>query len=140
MIEQFIDKYIEHMKTVKPNTSYINDGIAFKLANNILEKWGCSANEKRVILDLTKSSYRRFQQGNESEELSTDQFKRISYLANIHQSLRLIFSNKENVYGFMSMKNDNPYFSARPPISIISNGRIDTLQEVFKQINSMINV
>jgi uncharacterized protein (DUF2384 family) len=125
------------MKITKQNTSNINDGTAFRLANNILQKWGCSANEKQAILGLTHTSYHRFQKDNYSAKLSSEQLERISYLANIHESLRMIFSNEENVYGFMRMKNDNHYFNGRSPISVILNCSIDTLHEVFKRIDTM---
>ena len=45
--------------TTKENISHINSGAAFQLYNNILDKWGCSTNEKQAILRLTKSSYHR---------------------------------------------------------------------------------
>tara|TARA_R110000803_G_scaffold90248_1_gene157550 strand:- start:5671 stop:5877 length:207 start_codon:yes stop_codon:yes gene_type:complete len=32
---------------------------------------------------------------------------------NIHQSLKEVFSNPENVYGFMNMQNSNPYFNGK---------------------------
>jgi uncharacterized protein (DUF2384 family) len=128
------------MKMTKQNTSHINDGIAFRLADNIMNKWGCSNNEKQAILGLTHSSYHRFQKNNDSAKLSSEQLERISYLANIHESLTMLFSNTENVYGFMSMKNDNPYFKGRSPLSLVSNGSTDTLHEVFKRIGAMIKM
>ena len=137
MIAQYIDLDIEHMRITKQN---INSGVAFKLADNIMNKWGCSNNEKQSILGLTTSSYHRFQNDNDSAFLSSDQLERISYLANIHESLRMTFSNEENFYGFMRMNNNNSFFSGRAPLSLIINCSIDTFQEVFKQIDAMINV
>ena len=112
--------------------------MAFKLGSNILEKWRCSASDKQAILGLTKSSYYRFQ-NNESATLSNDQLERISYIANIHQALKMVFSNPDNVYGFMAMKNDNPYFNGNSPLSLISTGKFGTLYEVFKRIDAMRN-
>ena len=123
--------------TAKENTSDINAGVAFRLGDNILEKWGCSTAEKQAILKLKKSSYHRYQKDSNSASLSSDQLERISYLANIHQSLRLIFSNPENIYGFMKMKNDNEYFNGRSPLSIINTGNFGALYEVFKRIDTM---
>jgi uncharacterized protein (DUF2384 family) len=116
----------------------INSSVAFKLGSNILEKWQCSASEKQAILGLTKSSYYRFQ-NNESATLSHDQLERISYIANIHQALKMVFSNPDNVYGFMTMKNENPYFNGNSPLSLISTGNFGTLYEVFKRIDAMRN-
>ncbi|MBL4942226.1 MAG: DUF2384 domain-containing protein [Colwellia sp.] len=123
--------------TTKENTSHINSGAAFRLCNSILDKWGCSTNEKQAILRLTKSSYHRYKKDNDSASLSSDQLERISYIANIHQALRLVFSNPDNVYGFMRMKNDNPYFNGNSPLSLISSGNFGALYEVFKRIDAM---
>lgn len=117
----------------------INDGAAFRLGNNILKKWGCGPTEQQAILGLSKSSYYRFLKNNNIATFSRDQLERISYIANIHQTLRLIFSNTNNVYGFMSMKNDNPYFNGNTPLSLITTGQFSTLYEVFKRIDSMRN-
>lgn len=116
----------------------INSSVAFKLGSNILEKWQCSASDKQAILGLTKSSYYRFQ-NNESATLSSDQLERISYIANIHQALKMIFSNPDNIYGFMAMKNNNPYFNGNSPLALISTGKFGTLYEVFKRIDAMRN-
>ena len=128
------------MKITKQNIQHINSGVAFKLAINILQKWGCTTDEKQAILGLTHTSYQHFQKDDDRAKLSNDQLERISYVANIHQSLRIVFSNPKNIYGFMNMKNDNPYFNCRSPISLILNGSTETLNEVFKQINAMISV
>lgn len=125
------------MKITKQNTSHINYATAFKLADNILQKWGCSIDEKQAILDLTASNYQCFQKNNDRAKLSNDQLERISYVANIHQSLRIVFSNPENVYGFMRMNSSNPFFNGRSPISLIFNCSLSTLHEVFKRIDAM---
>ena len=125
--------------TAKKYTSEINASIAFRLGDNILEKWGCSSVEKQAILQLKKSSYHRYQKDNNSASLSSDQLERISYLANIHDSLRSVFSNPENVYSFMKMKNENAYFNGRTPLSIINSGNFGALYEVFKRIDAMRN-
>lgn len=121
------------------NIPSIDLGAAFRLGNNILEKWGCSAIEKQAILGMGKSSYQRYKKDNHSANLSSDQLERISYIANIHQSLRMVFSNPDNVYGFMTMKNMNPYFNGETPLSLIRSGNFGALYEVFKRIDCMRN-
>jgi len=125
--------------SAKNNIPNINLGAAFRLGNNILEKWGCSAIEKQAILGLSKSSYQRYKKDNGSANLSNDQLERISYVANIHQSLRMVFSNPDNVHGFMGMKNNNPYFNGVSPLSLIKSGNFGALYEVFKRIDGMRN-
>lgn len=115
----------------------IDAGAAFNVGNNILEKWGCSAAQKQAILGIPKSTFHRYLKQSDSVSLSGDQLERLSYLANIHQTLRILFSNPDNVYGFMGMVNNNPYFNGRTPLSIISTGKFGALYEVFKRIDSM---
>lgn len=115
----------------------INPCAAFQMGNNILDKWGCSAAQKQAILGITKSSFHRYQKNPNTISLSSDQLERLSYLANIHQALRIVFSNPDNVYGFMGMTNNNPYFNGRTPLSIITTGSFGSLYEVFKRIDSM---
>lgn len=119
------------------NTPSINQSVAFKLGNSILEKWGCSTAQKQAILGLSKSTFHRYQKDASGVSLSSDQLERLSYLANIHQALRIVFTNPDNVYGFMKMANYNPYFNGRTPLSIIGTGSFGALYEVFKRIDSM---
>ena len=115
----------------------INHAAAFKMAVNILDKWGCSVQQRLAILSISKSTYHRYVKDDGAVSLNSDQLERLSYLANIHQALRLVFSNPDNVYGFMGMVNNNPYFNGRTPLSIISTGNFGALYEVFKRIDSM---
>lgn len=118
-------------------THNINHGAAFKMGVNILDKWGCSITQKLAILSVPRSTYHRYIKSDTAVSLNSDQLERLSYLANIHQALRLVFSNPDNVYGFMGMVNNNPYFNGRTPLSIISTGNFGSLYEVFKRIDSM---
>ena len=125
--------------TTQPQHPPINPSVAFKVAFNILEKWGCTALQKQAILGIKKGSFNRYQKDLDTVSLSDDQLERISYITNIHQALRTVFSNPDNIYGFMSMKNNNPYFNGRTPLSIISTGKFGALYEVFKRVDGMRN-
>lgn len=119
------------------NTQNIDHSSAFKMGSNILEKWGCSTTQKQAILGIPKSTFHRYQKDPSTVSLSCDQLERLSYLANIHQALRMVFSNPDNVYGFMGMANNNPYFNGASPLSIIASGNFGALYEVFKRIDSL---
>jgi uncharacterized protein (DUF2384 family) len=121
----------------KPHTRSIDHGKAFKMGNKILSKWKCSATQKQAILGIPRSSFHRYQSDPSTVSLTSDQLERLSYIANIHQALRIVFSNPDNVYGFMAMTNHNPYFNGRSPLSIISTGNFGALYEVFKRVDSM---
>ena len=53
----------------------------------------------------------------------------------MHSALRIVFSNPENTYGFMSMKNNNAFFNGATPLSIIENGDFGSLHEVAKRVD-----
>ncbi|HTN34842.1 MAG TPA: antitoxin Xre-like helix-turn-helix domain-containing protein [Marinobacter sp.] len=106
-----------------------------KAAFNILEKWECSADQAQAILRLPKATYYKYRSDPESARLDRDQLARISYLLNIHQALRVVFGNPENVYGFMRKRNHNPYFNGRAPLEVIESGDFSALYETFRRVD-----
>lgn len=111
----------------------------FTSADRILTSWGCTEQQSQIILGLSQSNYQDLKLFPNDIELSIEQFERVSHLLNIHQTLRVLFRNSENVCGFMSMKNNNPYFCQRSPLEIIVSGKFEDLREVAYQVNSMID-
>lgn len=108
-----------------------------KAAFTILEKWGCSTEQMQAILRLPRATFYKYRSHPESARLDKDQLTRISYLLNIHQALRIVFDNPENVYGFMAKRNHNPYFNGRAPLDVIEGGDFAALYETFKRIDSL---
>jgi hypothetical protein len=83
---------------------------------NLFEKWELSSEQQRVLLgfdsveELDNFFGLDYDIENESELML-----RLSILVDIHASLRTIFQNEKNVYGFMKMKNHNePFFGDTP--------------------------
>ena len=93
-----------------------------KSAETLLLKWGATHEQIQVILPT------------EEDNLEV----RISHILNIHATLRTIFSNEANVYGFMCHANNNTFFNGRSPIRIIASGRLSDLQEVREKIESLV--
>ncbi|MCG9694962.1 hypothetical protein L1D55_25205 [Vibrio sp. Isolate22] len=93
-----------------------------KSAETLLLKWGATHEQIPVILPT------------EEDNLEV----RISHILNIHATLRTIFSNEANVYGFMCHANNNTFFNGRSPIRIIASGRLSDLQEVREKIESFV--
>lgn len=130
---------LERVKLVSyEHAPSINHSVAFDLGNSLLEKWGCTTAQKLAILGIAKADFTRYQKNPSLVYLNTEQLQRISYLSNIHQSLKEVFSNPENLYGFMNMKNNNSYFNGRTPLSIIATGKVDDFSDIFKCIDSMV--
>ncbi len=108
-----------------------------KAAFNILDKWGCTAEQAQAILRLPRATYYKYRNDPESARLDRDQLTRISYLLNMHQALRIVFENPENVYGFMRKRNHNPYFHGRAPLDVIESGDFSALYETFRRIDTL---
>ena len=86
---------------------------------------------------MKKSTYYKNRESVDTARLSGDQVERISYILNIHAALRIVFDNPENVYGFMSMPNNNSYFNGRTPLTVISTGNFGALYETFKRVDAL---
>ena len=108
-----------------------------RTAVGILEKWAASSDQACRILRISRSTYTRARQRDPSwaVALDADQMQRISFVLNIHATLRLVFDNPENVYGFPSMANDNEFFNGRSPLEIMSQGDMISLYETFRRID-----
>lgn len=110
-------------------------GVGLKTVFTILDRWGCTPEQIQKILQISRPAYYKYRKRPEQANLTHDQIERLSYLVNIHSCLRMIFENPKNVYGFMALKNDNPYFSGRSPLEVISTGQFAALYETFKRID-----
>ncbi|WP_223517617.1 antitoxin Xre-like helix-turn-helix domain-containing protein [Pseudomonas sp. GL-B-19] len=108
-----------------------------RAAVGILEKWSASSDQACRILRISRSTYTRARQRDPewAVALDADQMQRISFVLNIHATLRLVFDNPENVYGFPSMANDNEFFNGRSPLEIMSQGDMISLYETFRRID-----
>ncbi|MDG1731985.1 MAG: hypothetical protein P8H39_03290 [Thalassotalea sp.] len=102
-----------------------------------MTKWHCTFEQMQYILAISKDSFIDYKNDPSKAQLSKEQIDRLSYIVNIHATLRSIFTNSENVYNFMSLKNNNSYFNGRSPLEIISEGDFVELGEVFKRITAM---
>lgn len=104
-------------------------------ALRVLEKWRASTEQASSILRVSRSSISRAQQG-KGVELDRDQLERASIVLNCHASLRLVFDNPENVYGFMGLENHNEFFNGRKPLEIMAQGDLMSLFEAYKRIDA----
>lgn len=126
---------MEHTKT---QNSRSLSAAGLKAAFNILDNWGCKVEQQRAILDIgPKATFYKYKSNPETANLSQGQLERLSYLVNIHAHLRVLFENPANVYGFMSMPNDNPYFNGKTPLEIIGTGKFGALYETANRIDAL---
>lgn len=102
---------------------------------NILETWGCNQQQVQALLKLPENyNDLDFEQVSFCQE----QVERVSYILNIHAGLSALFSNPENIYGFMNMVNHNQLFNGTKPIDDICNGKIDNFQLVSEHIDQLL--
>lgn len=109
--------------------------VALRTAVNIMEKWNATPKQIESVLRISRSTYARVKHPERAVSLDSDQVARISLVLNIHASLRTIFDNPDNVYGFPSMNNDNPFFDGSSPLEIMSEGSFIQLYETFRRID-----
>lgn len=110
---------------------------ALKVAINILNKWQCSEQEKQAILGISRSTLHKYQVKPESARMTPDLLERTSYVLNIHQSLKMLFDNDENVYGFVRYPNQNYFFNGAAPMDTLRSGLSSSLYEVNRQLDSL---
>lgn len=111
--------------------------VGFNAALKILSNWQCSTSDMQKILRIPASTFHKYKGNPNAISLDDDQLERLSYIANIHSSLRLVFDNPENIRGFMAMNNNNAFFNGRSPLAIIKSGKFSDLYEVFCRVDAL---
>jgi hypothetical protein len=134
-------KQVTNMHVAAPAQSFSKNQCVtgLRAAVGILEKWQASSEQACRILRISRSTYTRARQRDPdwAVTLDADQMQRISFVLNIHATLRLVFDNPQNVYGFASMANDNEFFNGRSPLEIMAQGDMISLYETFRRIDML---
>jgi hypothetical protein len=103
----------------------------------LLNRWRLTESQKIAILGFeSDADLASFFHSPSSVNLPPTLEQRLSLILNIHEKLRLLFSNPENTYGFMTMVNNNSPFLGKRPIDLASQGA-DGLIVVHKTLLSM---
>jgi Antitoxin Xre/MbcA/ParS C-terminal toxin-binding domain/Antitoxin Xre-like helix-turn-helix domain len=110
--------------------------IAFNATVQILKKWRCSTEEQLRLLALKKSTFYKYQSQEQSSTFNPDLIERLSYILNIHASLRILFSHPDSVYGWVSKPNNAPFFDGRSALEIMLQGRVIDLWSVASRLNA----
>lgn len=113
------------------------DGVGISACANIMKLWGFNQAEMAITLGTPKPTLQRYLASPEKTKLNRDALDRVSYVLNIHAGLRMFFSNPENIYGYINMKNSNPLFNSNPPKSMILEGSMENLIAVTKHIYAL---
>ncbi|WP_296257757.1 MULTISPECIES: antitoxin Xre-like helix-turn-helix domain-containing protein [unclassified Pseudomonas] len=125
--------------SLNPQLSGFQGLIGLRTALRILDKWQASSDQACRVLRISRSTYTRARQGDStwSVALDLDQLQRISFVLNIHATLRTLFDNPDNVYGFPAMENHNEFFNGRKPLDVMAQGDMISLYETFRRIDTL---
>tara|TARA_Y100001934_G_scaffold283626_1_gene404941 strand:- start:15241 stop:15654 length:414 start_codon:yes stop_codon:yes gene_type:complete len=111
---------------------------AIELAGRVLSSWGATYDQAATILRVSRSVYAKALNGQQHElKADRDQLKRAAMVVDMHAAIRIVFSNPENVKGFMGMPNNNPFFDGHSPLEIIGSGDFVALYETHKRVNAL---
>lgn len=110
-----------------------------RAAVTILERWKANHSQIQQVLRISRVTLLRTKGEATASRLDCDQLERISIVLNIHASMRTLFKNSANVYGFMARPNDNEFFNGRAPLDVISQGSMLTLIETYRRVDSLRN-
>lgn len=111
--------------------------VALKTAIRILESWSCEPAQMAVILGLSKQAMSECHHNPKQVRLTQEQQERLSYVLNIYQAIRMLFSQQTNVDNFMSLKNCNGMFNGKRPLDFILEGHLDNLKYTYLHIQSL---
>ncbi|WP_375171921.1 hypothetical protein [Marinobacter sp.] len=101
------------------------------VSRQIMKTWGIEDSRQGRVLNIDQSI---LDLPEICDALTDDQLVRISYLLNIHASLKEIFENAENHYGFMTAVNHNPPYNGQRPLDFVLTGKVDSLKRVFESL------
>lgn len=111
--------------------------VALKTAIRILESWTCEPAQMAVILGLSKQAMSECYHSPKRVRLNQEQQVRLSYVLNIYQAIRTLFSQKANVDNFMCLKNHNGMFNGKAPLDFILEGSLDNLKYTYLHVQSL---
>ena len=99
-----------------------------RAAVNLFRHWGLTDAEAAVLLGgISKRTYARWKDG-DIGRLTVDQKTRLSVLMGVHKALRLLFTDKARVYGWV--KKPNAAFGGASALDVMLRGFITDLFRV----------
>lgn len=110
---------------------------ALPVVFTILDKWHCSTREQLALLGInSRSTLNKYKATQGGIRLSPDTLERMSYILNIHKSLRILFTAEDSVYGWVRKPNKHPFFAGNSAMEVMTHGRVADLYEVSKRLST----
>ncbi len=126
---------IKRREVANPLASRDHMAAGLKAFFALAEHWRLNAEQARTLLG--QPSERTFYnwKGGKVGNPSHDTMSRIGYLLGIHRALRTLFSNPENVYGWISRENDD--FNGQSPLQRMLGGDVTDLAYVRQYLDAL---
>ena len=103
----------------------------------ILDRWACSEDEKMALLGVPRSSLYKMRSQPEKTKVGRDLADRLSYILNIHASLRTILGRPESVYDWVRQPNRHPLFGGRTAMDLLKSGHMADLIDVYRHLDAV---
>lgn len=115
----------------------IDPSKALPVVFRILDKWQCSTDEQLTLLGISsRSTLNKYKESSGGIRLGVDLQERMSYILNIHKTLRVLFSVDDSIYGWVRKPNSHPFFAGRSAMEIMQGGRVADLYEVANRLHA----
>jgi hypothetical protein len=113
--------------------------VALKFFFNLMERWGCSAEQQRTLLGkVGNTTFYKYKHLPPNVRLPRDTLERISYLMGIHKALSIIFSNsRERVYKWVSSPNNAAPFNGQTALDYMLVGRVVDIADVRRYLDGV---
>jgi hypothetical protein len=112
--------------------------VALKFFFNLMEHWGCTAEEQRALLgSIGNTTFYKYKQL-PNVRLPHDMLERISYLMGIHKALSIIFSNSQDrVYKWVNSPNTAAPFNGQTALKYMLVGRVMDIADVRRYLDGV---
>ncbi len=122
-------------KAAKPAIGRDHAAAGLKAFFALADHWRLNAEQARILLGLPSERTFYNWKGGRVGNPSHDTMSRIGYLLGIHRALRTLFSNPENVYGWISRENDD--FNGQTPLERMLGGDVTDLAYVRQYLDAL---
>ena len=106
----------------------------FRAVLNLFGKWELTDEQAATLLDMPVRSYRRWKAEGPGR-ISRDGRARLSNLMGIHKALRIIFSDPQTGYAWVTTANDA--LAGRSPLEIMKGGGMEDVVRIRRYLDSV---
>lgn len=115
-------------------TNDINYQNVAKVLTKILTKWGVSEEDSAHLMGVSSDELTSLLKG--STEISQTSQEHMGYLLNIHEQLKSLFGNDENLPIFINTPNQAELFNGQVPLDYIKAHGLDGFKLVLAHLEN----